>query len=678
MIGKVLSNRYEIIEKVGSGGMAQVYKAKCRLLNRYVAIKILKDQYREDKEFVARFLRESQAAASLSNPNIVSVYDVGHDEDINYIVMELVEGITLKDYIEKNGMMNWRQALHFSMKICSALTDAHRNGIIHRDIKPHNVIITPSGACKVTDFGIACFSNINETKKVDEGIIGSVHYISPEHTKGVVPDERSDLYSLGVTMYEMLTGTLPFDGDSAISIAIKHLNENPVPIKDINIAVPLTLVNIVSKAMDKDINNRYQSAKEMYADMEKLSGESDILVNYGEEENPLGDTKIITKEEQEEIAVILNEKKELEKEQPEEKKPEKKKKKEGYFTGLFRINDKKDKKAVIMASIASVILILTVLTVCLSVFVPSLGLSSLLMRGGSEIEMPSLENELFEEIEEQYKKQMKFTVEEVYDNDYDKGRIISHEPLAGMKVKTPVKVIVRVSKGSREITVPNVVGMDIDAAKKTLAIDELKVKEDLVFDETVEEGVVIKQSPIANASALSGDIVTLTISKGKDEEMVDMPDLVGLTEAKAKEMLSELELTVGAIIRKESSKEAGTVIEQSIPSESQLSKKTAINITVSKGQPEKDKDKDKDTDKGNDTPAVQPPVNQNKSYSLKLDLPTGKDSVHILVKQGGSTVYDKTVNTSGGTHTVTLYGMGTTNVEVYYDGFIVKTQRITF
>ncbi len=679
MIGKVLSNRYEIIEKVGSGGMAYVYRAKCRLLNRYVAIKILKDQYREDKEFVARFIRESQAAASLSNPNIVSVYDVGHDNDINYIVMELVEGITLKDYIEKNGMMNWRQALNFSMKICSALTDAHRNGIIHRDIKPHNVIITPSGACKVTDFGIACISNINETRKVDEGILGSIHYISPEHAKGVIPDERSDIYSLGVTMYEMLTGTLPFDGDSAISIAIKHLNENPVPIKDINISVPLSLVNIVSKAMDKDINARYQSAKEMYAAMEKLSADPEMLITYDDEEKTdLSDTIEVTKKQREEIKELLKEKKEADKEEPEKEEPPKKKKKKGFFADLFAINDKKDKKAVISAIVASVILILTVLTVCISIFVPSLGIGALFTRSGSEIEMPSLEGEVFAEMEEKYKKEMKFIVEEVFDNDYEEGQIITHEPLAGMTVKTPVRVTVQVSKGAKEVTVPNVVGYEIAEAKKVLSKEGLKFKENLVFDETVEEGLIIKQSPIANASAVAGDIVTLTVSKGEDDEMIDMPNLIGLTEAKAKAAVSEAELTIGAIIRKESAKAEGTVIEQSIPEGSQISKKTAINITVSKGKAKEDE-------------PVNPPANDNPpsggenddkpvntSYNLNLSLPTGKETVNVIVKQSGTTVYDKTVSTAQGTLTVTLYGMGTTNIEVYYDGLLIKTQKVSF
>lgn len=695
MIGKVLSNRYEILEEVGTGGMAIVYKAKCRLLNRFVAIKILKDQYREDKEFVKRFLRESQAAASLSNPNIVSVYDVGQDQDINYIVMELVEGITLKDYIEKNGMLNWRQALHIAMKICSALTDAHRNGIIHRDIKPHNVIITPSGSCKVTDFGIACIANINETKKMDEGIIGSVHYISPEHAKGVIPDERSDIYSLGITLYEMLTAKLPFDGDSAISIAIKHLNETPAPIKDTNISVPLSLVNIVSKAMDKDINKRYQSAKEMYADMEGLSSAPEMVITYNDEPAP-GDTKfILSKEESELIRKTLDESKDKAavneaKENVESvfKNDDNKngsKKKKGFMGGLFRSENTKDKRAIIWASVISVILILTVTVVSISVFFPQFGIGNLLTRTSSEMEMPSLVGEKLEEMKTQYKNQMKFTVEEVFDSKYAAGEIISHTPLAGMTVKTPVRVIVQVSKGAMEVKVPNITGYKITDAKKILEASGLRCYETLVFDETAEEGIILKQSPVANSTAFSGDIINVTISKGKDDEMVDMPQLIGLTEEQAKNAASTAGLSIGAIIKESSDKPLGTVINQSIPVGSQISKRTAINITVSNGTPPTNDPQTPPADNPtlppvtNPNPVTPPPANNPVStYNLSVSLPTSRESVNVIVKKDGVTVYNQTVSTGAGSVTVPVQGTGTANIEVYLDGIIVKTQRITF
>lgn len=693
MIGRVLSNRYEIIEKVGSGGMALVYKAKCRLLNRFVAIKILKDQYRENKEFVKRFVRESQAAASLQNANIVSVYDVGTDGDINYIVMELIEGITLKEYIEKNGMMNWRDATYFAMKICSALTEAHKNGIVHRDIKPHNVIITSSGDCKVTDFGIAGISDINETKKVDQEIIGSIHYISPEHAKGVIPDERSDIYSLGVTMYEMLTGKLPFDGESAISIAIKHLNETPVPIKDINIAVPLSLVNIVSKAMDKNNQNRYQTAQEMLHDMESLVSDPEAPIIHPEIDISAAETRKISKEDSDEIKEIIKRKEEEKRVAEKKEKPAKK----NFIKSLFSSETKEDKRAVVAASVISVILIASVVFACLSFFVPSLGIG-----GGKKIEMPSLEGEIFSEMEEKYKGEMKFIVEEVYSNEHKKGVIVTHSPLAGMPVKTPVRVNIQVSKGSKEIIVPNVVGQDLKNAKKAMKAEGLEIVETYVFDKSVDEGVVIKQNPIANATAHSGDTVTLTISKGEDVEMVDMPSLIGCTTEEARAKLAESELSLGAIIKEESDKPVGTVIKQSLPAGSQLSKRTDVSITVSKG-PKKDDDKKEETSKeddtqkdtssgttnhehssqsnnqqgGNDTVSNPPPA-QTSSYTLNLSLPTGKESVHVVVKQSGTIVYNNTVNTSAGSLSVNLTGSGSANVEVFYDGQLIKTQRVNF
>lgn len=707
MIGRVLGGRYEIISEVGSGGMAIVYKAKCRLLNRFVALKILKDQYREDKEFVARFIRESQAAASLSNPNIVSVFDVGNDGDINYIVMELVEGITLKDYIEKNGMLNWRLALKFSMQICSALADAHRNGIIHRDIKPHNVIVTPAGNCKVADFGIACStSNINETKKVDEGILGSVHYISPEHAKGVIPDERSDIYSLGITMYEMLTGRLPFDGESAIAIAVKHLNETPVPIKDINIAVPLNVVNIVNKAIAKKNDERYQSAKEMYDDMEAMAQEPDSNSDSGAEiVTPLnGGTVRFGKEDIEEIKKQTEEKTEEDKlpeentEEPKEelKEEEKEEKKKSFFGKLFEVRNSGDKKAVVFALITSAVLILTVLLVSLSIFVPSFGIGALFTRSGSEMEMPSLVGEQMEEMQEQYKKEMDFVIEEIFDNEFEKGEIISHEPLAGMNVKTPVKVVVQVSKGAKEVKMPNLVGKSSADAIKMLKKEGLKYKEEEIFDESAEAGIVVKQSPIDGTTVKTGDVVTITISKGEDEEMTVMPALVGKTEAEARILVDDAELKV-AIVKKDSDKPKNQVIEQNFPEGTELSKNTVVTIIVSTGTAEKKEDDNKKNESGDEPAKNSDPVNpsagdtpsgnggnnennppQSKSYNLNISLPSNKEKVSIIVKQGGTTVYDKTVSTSQGTLTVTLYGMGTSNVEVYQDGLLVRTQKVTF
>ena len=266
LVGRVIGNRYEIIEKIGEGGMATVYKAKCNILKRYVAVKVLRDEFTTDEEFIKRFNTEAQSAASLTHPNIVSIYDVGHEENIYYIVMELVQGKTLKDIINEDGTLPWKWALNVSIQVASALEMAHRNSIVHRDIKPHNIIITEDGIAKVTDFGIAKAVS-NSTITAFGTTIGSVHYFSPEHARGGYTDAKSDLYSLGVVMYEMLTGRVPFDADTPVSIALKHMQEKPIePIK-LNPTIPYAVNKIIMKAMEKDPNERYQSATEMLKDL---------------------------------------------------------------------------------------------------------------------------------------------------------------------------------------------------------------------------------------------------------------------------------------------------------------------------------------------------------------------------------------------------------------------------
>lgn len=681
MIGKILGDRYEILEEIGNGGMAVVYKARCQKLNRVVAIKVLKDEYKSDEEFVKKFNRESQAAASLSHPNIVSVYDVGHDNGNYYIVMELVEGINLKDYIKANPKMNWRTALKFSMQICSALTHAHRNGIIHRDIKPHNIILSKDGNCKVADFGIACVTNMNETKKIDEGILGSVHYISPEHAKGVITDERSDIYSLGVTMYEMLTGVLPFDGDSAVSVAVMHINSEPKPIKDINIAVPLTLVQIVKKAMSKDISRRYQSANDMYNDLYELSNEPDMFV-IEDEPIDLGSTRVVSKEESEEIKKqIINDEKEIvisvptnEVEKVTSENKLKKNKDKGFFKDLFKVENKKDKVAIIAALIVSLVMIGTVLTIAVSVLVPG-GFS---ISSNDEYVIPKFVGSSIDSIKEEYKDlEIEFIVDqEEYNDEHNEGIVMSQNPLEGMKVKLPIKVHLTISKGSREIVVANYVNKEARQVELEIVEQGLKYVEKTEYDEEVPVGYVISQYPLPKTKVLSGTDVTITVSKGANEEFAVVPNLIGLTEAEAKAKLSDYELVLGGIIRKESDEPEGRVIDQSAPARSELVKKSKVTLTLSNGKkPEKNEDTNiSDTPIQNDEPDT--PEVTNKKYTLTLTLPTDKESVEVKVDQDGKTVYNKTVKTSQKTINVTLEGNGSHNIVVYYDGLLVKTQKI--
>ncbi len=699
MIGKTLGERYEIIEEIGNGGMAVVYRARCKKLNRYVAIKVLKDEFKVDEEFVKKFNRESQAAASLSHPNIVSVYDVGNSGGIHYIVMELVEGITLKEYIEKNPKMNWRDALKFSMQIASALESAHRNGIIHRDIKPHNIIISNDGNCKVTDFGIACITNLNETRKMDEGILGSVHYISPEQAKGSVPDERSDIYSLGVTMYEMLTGVLPFDGDSAVAIAVMHINQNPKPIKDINIVVPLSLVRVVNKAMNKTIGLRYQSAGEMYQELYEITNDPDMFFiqkdDEEEETEDLTKTKMISGAELGDIkeqsgkTTVEPEIQEIEipiKVEKKEEKPEKKKK-AGFFKDLFKAENKKDKIAVIAAIITSVIIIGAVTVIAVDMLIPG-NFSEMFKKQPKEFEIPVLVGDTVENVKEKYKDlKIDFVIdEEIFDNDNPAGTIVSHDPLAGMNVKLPVKIRLVVSKGPKEITLSRYIDKEYRQAEleiKNLGLKCTKVEE---FNEEVPEGYVIAQDPLPDTEVKAGWEVILTVSKGADEEFALVPNLKGCTEAEAKAKLADSDLVLGGIIRKASSEKEGIVIDQSHPEGSELSKKSKVVITVSKGNSAEEKpdtnkpEENKPTENkpAENKPTENKPAETEKKYVLNLDLPDSQESVKVTVKQSGKVVYDKSVKTSAKTLNVTLTGNGQANIEVYFDGSLVKTQKISF
>ena len=270
MIGKLIDGRYEIIEEIGKGGMARVYKSRDKALNRYVAVKILKEDYKDDKEFVRRFNTEAQAAASLSNPHIVSIYDVGCEDGMYYIVMEYIEGETLKSYIDRVGVIQWRKAAEFSLQICEGIEEAHNNSVIHRDIKPQNIIMTPDGVLKITDFGIARAATQATTTMASNNTIGTAHYLSPEQARGGYTDERTDIYSMGVVMYEMLTGVLPFDDSTAVAIALKHIQETPTPITEINPDVPKSLEQVVMKAMTKEQNSRYSSITDMISDINKV------------------------------------------------------------------------------------------------------------------------------------------------------------------------------------------------------------------------------------------------------------------------------------------------------------------------------------------------------------------------------------------------------------------------
>ena len=549
--GKLLGGRYEIIEKIGNGGMATVYKATDKVLKRYVAVKILRDEFTTDEEFIKRFEVEAQSAARLTHPNIVSIYDVGVDGNLYYIVMELIQGKTLKEIIIKEkGPLPWKWSINVAIQIASALEMAHRNNIIHRDIKPHNIIITEDGIAKVTDFGIAKAVS-NSTITAFGTTIGSVHYFSPEHARGGFTDAKSDLYSLGVVMYEMVTGRVPFDADTPVSVALKHMQEQPEEPIELNPNLPVAVNKIIMRALQKDTTLRYQSASEMLVDLRKSlkDPEGDFVEDV--EYDPTARTQVINTDAYKNAKDAQN-----------------KNKKEGKFKKFI-------KKHKALSIIIGLILLFSL----------SLGGTMLVLNltNPPEVEMPKVvglsKDEAQKEIENA---KLKFEVEkEEYNKDVPEGFVISQDPSymeKFNKVKQGSTVKVVISKGQEKTTVPKVVGMEKDDAIK--ALEDAKLQVELVEETSkkVQEGYVISQETDPNSEAFAGDTVKIHVSTGVEKSVV--PDVIGKTESEAKKTLEAQGFTVSVTTSEDSSKANGIVLKQSLDSGKSVEKGSSITITV--------------------------------------------------------------------------------------------------
>ena len=564
--GKLLGNRYEIIEKVGNGGMATVYKATDKVLKRYVAVKILRDEFTTDEEFIKRFEVEAQSAARLTHPNIVSIYDVGVDGNLYYIVMELIQGKTLKEIIlEEKGPLPWKWSVNVAIQIASALEMAHKNNIIHRDIKPHNIIITEDGVAKVTDFGIAKAVS-NSTITAFGTTIGSVHYFSPEHARGGFTDAKSDLYSLGVVMYEMVTGRVPFDADTPVSVALKHMQEQPEEPIEVNPNVPIAINKIIMRALQKDTTLRYQTATEMLTDLRKaLKNPNGDFVD-DKEYDPTAATQIINTEMYNNVKNRDNE------DQAENGKKENKLKR-------FIKNHKK----------------LSIFIGLILLFSLSLGgtILALNITNPPEVNIPNVvgmaKDEAQREIENE---KLKFSIEK-YNKDVPEGFVISQKvdgdtigdftttPSTDRKVKQGTTIKVIVSKGQEKTTVPKVIGMKQDEAIKALEDANLKAE---VIEETskkVEEGYVISQETDANAEAYAGDTVKIHVSTGTGIKQVTVVSVIGQDEAAAKKTLTDLGLKVN-ITYADSTSDNGKVAKQSLDAGKVVDEGTTITLTVNK------------------------------------------------------------------------------------------------
>ena len=573
-IGRMLDNRYEILEVIGSGGMAVVYKARCHRLNRLVAIKILKDDNLEDEDFRRRFHAESQTVATLSHPNIVSVFDVSTSIMADYIVMELIEGISLKQYMEKKGTLNWKETLHFAIQIAKALEHAHSRGIVHRDIKPHNVMVLKNGSVKVTDFGIARMMSKGNT--LTKEALGSVHYISPEQAKGGRVDSRSDIYSLGVVMYEMMTGRPPYDGDSPVAVAIKHINGGAVMPSLLNPNIPGGLEQIIMKAMTHEIEERYVSATRMLSDMDEFRKDPTILFDYNapplDAVTRLARPSVEPQTTAQRVEEAASGQKRRPVPPPERRTPPPSPRK--------RQEEEKNNRTATIAIIACSLAAVMAIVIFLVMLLGGIGNRETL------VEVPNLLGLEFEKLPEY--EDFDIIFEEEHDESHPEGIIFEQTPKAGEKVN-PGKIFVTVSKGP----VPEVIKMtelknlpQVQAEKilTDLALNlDIRIEEE--FSETVTKGNVTRTDPEQGAELSAGQKITLWISAGEEIKTGAMPGLEGATLEEAKTILEKQKLKLEIKVEElhDSLVEAGVVIKTEPQKGEPLETGKEVTLYVSKG-----------------------------------------------------------------------------------------------
>lgn len=587
LIGKILAGRYEIIQVVGKGGMATVYKARDNLLNRYVAVKVLKDEYSKDEVFVKRFRTEAQSAASLIHPNIVSVFDVGEDKGISYIVMELLESKTLKDYIEEKGPLSSELTLKIAAQIASALEAAHKAHIVHRDIKPQNIILNQNLIAKVTDFGIAKVTNTTSATITSFGkTMGSVHYFSPEHAKGGYTDAKSDLYSLGVVMYEMATGKIPFDAESPVSVALKHIQEDPIPPIEVNPMVSRGLNDIILKAMEKSTATRYQTASEMLTDISiALSKPGDGISKNTSSSVQAGETQVIPTLTDEDIQnSVPNIRTRQSNGTRSAYVPPKSLKEEASDVEDL---DKKDKnknnnkkKVIIACSIITILIVGLVFGYFIRKIIKS--------TKEDEIEIPAIVGMSIDEVRQKYEP-LGYTINQTsseYNSEYEEGKIITQDPQQGTKTTSKI-ISVTVSKGTKLVRVTNQEGKDIKVAKYELenTLGFIVEQEDKVSD-TVAKGIIISQD-YKDVDRPYGSVIKVVVSSGDGKESVVVPNVIGKTASDAKKTLEDLKLKVEIDYGEDSTKSNGIVLNQSYSQNYVLKEGDLIKITVNRRVVEK-------------------------------------------------------------------------------------------
>lgn len=565
MIQRILARRYELLELIGGGGMADVYKAQDKLLDRAVAVKILHQQYANDAEFVEKFRREATAAAKLAHPNIVNIYDVGEDGGSQYIVMEYVSGPTLKEVIQQKGCLEPIEAVRIAKEIASALESAHRNNLVHCDIKPHNILVMPDGHIKVTDFGIARAVSAS-TMTYSGSVMGSVHYFSPEQAKGTVITTKSDVYSLGVVLYEMLTGQLPFNGETSVSIALKHLQEEPVPIRQLNPSIPPVLEAIVQKAMSKDPADR-PSSTELYADLNQAKA---MLADRGVSQEAVSNDPFATR-------MIPRITPEMMAEQRSERPANNPTGSRGDYQPQYQPQEEKS----IFKSKSFIAVLVGILF--MGFFVGSF-LSFGKFWSSAEINVPDVVGKssvVAQQILED--KNLRVKIVEANDDSVPAGQVVSQYPEAGAKVKEQRLVTITVSKGGQELTMPDLKSMSRSNAEEKLKKMGLKIG--AVFEENAKEpaGTVINQDPRSGSKITKGQTVDITVSLGEKKKEVTVQNYTGLSVDSAKSNLEANGLSLGGISEETSTKPKGTVIGQSPAAGSTTTEGGSVSLIISSG-----------------------------------------------------------------------------------------------
>lgn len=701
-IGKMLDNRYEILERVGTGGMAVVYKARCHRLNRLVAVKILKPELASDADFRRRFHDESQAVAMLSHANIVSVYDVSHSDGLDYIVMELIDGMTLKQYMKKRGTpLNWREALHFITQIVRALGHAHSRGIIHRDIKPHNIMVLRDGSVKVADFGIARLASAAQATLTQEAL-GSVHYISPEQARGSHVDGRTDLYSTGVVLYEMLTGRLPFEGDTPVFVAIQHINSIPLAPRELNPDIPEALETITMKAMAPALDHRYATAEEFLADLKEFRKNPGVplpapaVKKVEEAEEP---TQVIPVVSVDKVGAEAETETPIEKQQAQDKKendsekkaevrvksaitakpaPKKEPRKKQQEAGDENDYEERPRRRGVPPMLFAVLAIFIVLG-GIAYFLYNFLIQGMFAKP-EEYKVPNLLGYTIEELEATPALLGDFEIikgRTVYNEEYKEGQICEQTPAAGEVVKEGrLTITVLISGGKDELYMPEIYGEEARTVITMLQQMGLKVEQNPEYSDSVEKGYISSYWPMSGAILEPGATVRVWISQGPEIKTVTVPNFVDMTFDQAKSQLEFLGLVLGEYPEFYSNEfPAGDIIWQSLTAGDSVEEGTVINFQISKGpepyQPPYG-------DPFFPTPSEDVGGTATTQY-ITVDLSDYSGMPYVQIIVGNTVIYDGRVNCDEvDTFMRPVTGTGSQEVSIYIDGFLVDSYTLDF